>query len=138
MPRQGGGHPWSPTGNPEAPTFFSWGIEVIPIEPDHHILWPIDPIEPGSGRDKDNVKGHIFAFLALYLVVALRKKIAALGRAVEWADLMRDLSQLRAIGLQLDDHRYLLRTDLRGTAHVALEAVGLRPPPLAQVLEAEV
>jgi transposase len=85
---------------------------------------------------KDNVKGHIFAcFLALYLVVVLRKKIAALGRAVEWADLMRDLSQLRAIGLQLDDQHYLLRTDLRGTAHVAFQAVGLRPPPLAQVLE---
>jgi Transposase DDE domain len=84
---------------------------------------------------KDNVKGHIFAcFLALYLVVVLRKKIAALGRPVEWADLMRDLSQLRAIGLQLDDHHYLLRTDLRGTAHVAFQAVGLRPPPLAQVL----
>lgn len=84
---------------------------------------------------KDNVKGHIFAcFLALYLVVVLRKKIAALGRSVEWADLMRDLSQLRAIGVQLDDQHYLLRTDLRGTAHVAFQAVGLRPPPLAQVL----
>jgi Transposase DDE domain len=84
---------------------------------------------------KDNVKGHIFAcFLALYLVVVLRKKIAALGRSVEWADLIRDLSQLRAIGLQLDDQHYLLRTDLRGTAHVAFQAVGLRPPPLAQVL----
>jgi hypothetical protein len=84
---------------------------------------------------KDNVKGHIFAcFLALYLVVVLRKKIAALGRPVEWADLIRDLSQLRAIGLQLDDQHYLLRTDLRGTAHVAFQAVGLRPPPLAQVL----
>jgi hypothetical protein len=85
---------------------------------------------------KDNVKGHIFAcFLALYLVVVLRKKIAALGRSVEWADLIRDLSQLRAIRLQLDAHHYLLRTELRGTAHVAFQAVGLRPPPLAQVLE---
>jgi Transposase DDE domain len=84
---------------------------------------------------KDNVKGHIFAcFLALYLVVVLRKKIAALGRSIEWADLMRDLSQLRAIGLHLDDQHYLLRTELRGTAHVAFQAVGLRPPPLAQVL----
>jgi hypothetical protein len=84
---------------------------------------------------KDNVKGHIFGcFLALYLVVVLRKKIAALGRPVEWDDLIRDLSQLRAIGLQLDDQAYLLRTELRGTAHVAFQAVGLRPPPLAQVL----
>jgi hypothetical protein len=79
---------------------------------------------------KDNVKGHIFAcFLALYLVVVLRKKIATLGRAVEWADLMRDLSQLRAIGLQLDDQHYLLRTDLRGTAHVASRRWGFAPRP---------
>jgi hypothetical protein len=84
---------------------------------------------------KDNVKGHIFGcFLALYLVVVLRKKIAALGRQVEWDDLIRDLSQLRAIGLQLDDQHFLLRTELQGVAHVAFQAVGLRPPPLAQVL----
>jgi hypothetical protein len=86
---------------------------------------------------KDNVKGHIFGcFLALYLVVMLRKKIEALGTKVEWADLMRDLSQLRAIGLRLEGTRYLLRTDLAGAAHVAFKAVGLRPPPLAQLLDA--
>jgi hypothetical protein len=51
---------------------------------------------------KDNVKGHIFScFLAVYLVVVLRMKIAALGRTVEWDDLILDLSKLRAIGLQL-------------------------------------
>lgn len=85
---------------------------------------------------KDNVKGHIFGcFLALYLVVVLRKKIEQLGQRVEWDDLIRDLSQLRAIALRLDDHRYLLRPDLTGVAHVAFKAVGLRPPPLAQRLD---
>jgi Transposase DDE domain len=87
---------------------------------------------------KDNVKGHIFGcFLALYLVVVLRKKIEQLGQRVEWEDLIRDLSQLRAIALQLDDHRYMLRTDLTGVAHVAFKAVGLRPPPLAQRLDGD-
>jgi hypothetical protein len=85
---------------------------------------------------KDNVKGHIFGcFLALYLVVVLRKKIEALGHKVEWEDLIRDLSQVRAIGLQLETRRYVLRTDLVGVAHVAFKAVGLRPPPLAQILD---
>jgi hypothetical protein len=85
---------------------------------------------------KDNVKGHIFGcFLALYLVVVLRKKIEGLGRKVEWTDLIRDLSQLRAIGLRLDGQRYLLRTDFTGVAHVAFQALGLRPPPLAQRLD---
>lgn len=85
---------------------------------------------------KDNVKGHIFGcFLALYLVVGLRKKIEALGEKVEWADLIRDLCQIRAIALRLDDKRYLLRTDLGGRAHLAFKALGLRPPPLAQLLD---
>jgi len=65
----------------------------------------------------------------------LRKKIEALGRKVEWDDLIRDLSQLRAIALRLDGHRYLLRTDLTGVAHVAFQAVSLRPPPLAQLFD---
>jgi len=84
---------------------------------------------------KDNVKGHIFGcFLALYLVVLLRKKIEALGEKAEWEDLIRDLSQLRAIGLQLEGRSYLLRSALTGSAHVAFKAVRLRPPPLAQLL----
>jgi len=84
---------------------------------------------------KDNVKGHIFgAFLALYLVVALRKRLESLGLKIEWDDLIRDLSQLRAIELKLDDERYLLRTDVQGVAYAAFQAVGLRPPPLAQPL----
>ena len=81
----------------------------------------------------DNLKGHVFAsFLALYLVVALRKKIQAIGGKPEWNDLIRDLSQLRAIGLELEGRSYILRTDLTGSAHWAFKAVGLRPPPLAQ------
>jgi transposase len=83
----------------------------------------------------ENVKGHIFGcYLALYLVVVMRKKIEALGKKVEWEDLIRDLSQLRAIRLQLEGRAYLLRTPFAGTAHAAFQAVGLRPPPLAQVL----
>jgi hypothetical protein len=85
---------------------------------------------------KDNVRGHLFGcFLALYMVVVLRKKIEALGEKVEWEDLIRDLSQIRAIGLRLDGHQYLLRTDLTGDAHLAFRAMGLRPPPLAQLLD---
>jgi hypothetical protein len=68
-------------------------------------------------------------------MVVLRKKIEALGKPVEWTDLIRNLSHLRAIGLRLDGQRYLLRTDFAGVAHVAFQALGLRPPPLAQRLD---
>jgi len=67
--------------------------------------------------------------------VVLRKKIAALGRPVEWDDLNRDLPQVRAVGRRLNDQGRRLRTDLRAVAHVDFKAVGLRPPPLAQLLD---
>ena len=84
---------------------------------------------------KDNVKGHIFGcWLALYLVVELRQRVEKLGEKVEWNDLIRDLSQLRAIELAFADQRYLLRTDVTGNANVAFRAAGVKPPPLAQPL----
>jgi transposase len=84
---------------------------------------------------KDNVKGHIFGcWLALYLVVVLRQRVEKLGEKVEWNDLIRDLSQLRAIELAFADQRYLLRTDVTGNANVAFRAAGVKPPPLAQPL----
>ncbi len=84
---------------------------------------------------KDNLKGHAFAcFLALYMVVVLRKKIEALGGKPEWNDLIEDLSAIRAIALEVEGQLYLLRTQLTGSAHWAFKATGLRPPPLAQPL----
>ncbi len=87
-----------------------------------------------TARD-DNVKGHTFgSFLALYLVVELRKKLEAAGSKVEWSDLVRDLEQMRALELNPEQQRHLLRTELRGYANAAFQAVNLRPPPLAQSL----
>jgi len=104
-------------------------------------------------QKKDNVKGHIFAsFLALYLSATLRRRLDTLrqqehpeeardsGKAepprlpIRWEKLLEDLGQLRAIRVQLDQERYLMRPELRGHAHEAFRAVGLRPPPLAQSL----
>jgi Transposase DDE domain len=104
-------------------------------------------------QKKDNVKGHIFAsFLALYLSATLRRRLDSLWQKehpeatcprlpteparlpVRWEKLMEDLSQLRAVRVRLDGERYLMRTELKGHAHEAFRAVGLRPPPLAQSL----
>lgn len=99
---------------------------------------------------KENVKGHIFAsFLALYLSSELRKKLAAIHptagggdtspplTTVPWNDLMRDISQVRAVRVRLGDATYLMRTELQGCAHLAFRAVGVRPPPLAALLPRE-
>lgn len=51
--------------------------------------------------------------------MVLRKQIEVLGQKVEWEDLIRDLSQVREIGLQPEERRYLLRTDLVGVAQWA-------------------
>ncbi|MEW5724592.1 MAG: hypothetical protein AB1896_15885 [Thermodesulfobacteriota bacterium] len=47
---------------------------------------------------------------------------------VSWPDLMRDLSQVQAIHLALEDDRFCLRTDLAGVAADVFRAVGMRPP----------
>lgn len=105
-------------------------------------------------QKKENVKGHIFgAFLALCLAAALRRRLQDLWRRehpeerqapareepprlpVSWDALLQDLAQVRAVTVRLDRERYLLRTELKGHAGLAFRAVGLRPPPLAQLVE---
>lgn len=43
---------------------------------------------------------------------------------------MRDLGQVHAVRVEVDGRSYLLQTDLKGTAHQAFVAAGVRPPSL--------
>ena len=80
-------------------------------------------------RDDTSI-GHIAAsFLALRLEVDLQRRMEQAKLSVSWPDLMRDLSQLHAVRVELDAQNYLLRTDLQGTAYQAFAAAGVRPPP---------
>lgn len=47
---------------------------------------------------------------------------------------MRDLTEVRAVDLTLDGHRYRPRTDLRGSAYHAFAAAGVRPPAIVTPL----
>lgn len=86
-------------------------------------------------QKRENVKGHIFSsFLAVYLTALLRRKLTVAGHQVPWKEAIRDLSSLRAVEVQLDDARYLLRTRARGHAGSIFSAVGVKLPPLAQPL----
>jgi hypothetical protein len=85
-------------------------------------------------RDDTSI-GHIVAsFLALRLEVDLQRRLDERGVDVSWPDLMRDLSQVQAVEVELDGRRYRLRTDLRGAASQAFAAAGVRPPPHLSLL----
>lgn len=80
-------------------------------------------------RDDTSI-GHIVAgFLALRLEIDLQKRVEERKVEVSWPDLMRDLSRVQAVRVELDGRSYLLRTDLEGVAHQAFMAAGVRPPP---------
>jgi len=85
-------------------------------------------------RDDTSI-GHIVAgFLALRLEVDLQRRLDARGVDVSWPDLLRDLSTVQAVTVELDGQRYRLRTDLHGSAGQVFAAAGVRPPPTVTLL----
>jgi len=87
-------------------------------------------------RKRENVKGHIFAcFLALHLAALLKRRLAEANLSPPWDEVIRDLSQMRAVVVELGGERYLMRSPLKGCAGQVLNALGIKAPPLAQPLE---
>jgi hypothetical protein len=85
-------------------------------------------------RDDTSI-GHIVAsFLALRLEVDLQRRLDARGVNLSWPDLLRDLTAVQAVTLELDGRRYRLRTDLHGSAGQIFAAAGLRAPPTVTLL----
>ena len=73
--------------------------------------------------------GHIVGcFLALRLEVDLQQRLDERVDTTSWPDLMRDLAEVRAVDVTLDGERFVLRTELRGSASAAFAAAGVRPP----------
>ena len=74
--------------------------------------------------------GHIAAsFLALRLEMHLQRALDEKGVKLSWPTLMHDLCKLEAVHIELDGKRYLIRTDLVGSAYTALQAAGVKIPP---------
>jgi hypothetical protein len=79
--------------------------------------------------------GHIAAaFLALRLEVDLQRRLDERKVEVSWPDLMRDLSQVHSVIIDLDDNRYRLRTSMVGSSYQAFQAAGVRPPETVTLL----
>jgi len=99
-------------------------------------------VRPVYHQRDDTSMGHIVAsFLALRLEVDLQQRLDERQVKVSWPDLLRDLGQVQAVTVELDDQRYQLRTDMVGAAYQAFAAAGVRPPatvtPLGPLPEPE-
>ena len=86
-------------------------------------------VRPIYHQSDEQCVGHIVAaFLALRLEVDLQRRLEERGVEVSWPALVRDLSQVQAVHLEMDGAAWLIRTDLEGSAHAAFTAAGLRLP----------
>ena len=78
----------------------------------------------------ETIRGHVFcSFLALVLKKALDDRIAAVGRAGSWPEIIADLDSLTETEIEHDGKRFVARSAPRPAASLALRAVGVALPP---------
>ena len=81
----------------------------------------------------DTIRGHVFcSFLALVLRQELQARLEARGHHFEWADIIRDLERAQYAEVVQHGRRFLLRSDLQGTAGHVFQSVGVAVPPTVQ------
>ncbi len=84
----------------------------------------------------DTIRGHVFcSFLALMLRYELQARLRAKGKPVEWADVLRDLERVQQVEVEHQGKRFLLRSQLTGSAGRAFQAAGAAVPPTVQQVE---
>jgi hypothetical protein len=78
----------------------------------------------------ETIRGHVFcSFLALVLKKALEDRIAALGHAGSWPEIIADLDSLTETEIEHDGKRFRVRSAPRPAASLALRATGVALPP---------
>jgi hypothetical protein len=81
----------------------------------------------------ETIRGHVFcSFLALLLRHELQSRLEARGQALEWADVIGDLERVQYVEVEHTGKRFLLRSELQGTAGRVFQAAGVAPPPTVQ------
>jgi transposase len=84
----------------------------------------------------DTIRGHVFcSFLALVLRYELQSRLKLKGRKFEWADVLRDLERVQQVEVEHQGKRFLLRSQLTGTAGRVLQAAGVAVPPTVQQVD---
>jgi hypothetical protein len=114
-------------------------LETAEVARTYKSLWRVErtfretkntlEVRPIFHQNDETTIGHIVAgFLALRLEVDLQRRMEEKKISAPWENLMRDLTQVQAVRVELDGKSYILRTDLQGTAHAGFQAAGIRPP----------
>jgi len=84
----------------------------------------------------ETIRGHVFcSFLALVLRYELQARLKAKGKIFEWADVIRDLERVQQVEVEHQGKRFLLRSQLTGTAGRLFQAAGVAVPPTVQQVE---
>ncbi len=84
----------------------------------------------------DTIRGHVFcSFLALVLRYELQARLKAKRRTFEWADVIRDLERVQQVEVEHQGRRFLLRSQLSGTAGRVFQAAGVAVPPTVQQVD---
>ncbi len=83
----------------------------------------------------ETIRGHVScSFLALVLKKELEDRIANLGLAGSWPEILADLDSLTETEVEQDGKRFLLRTPPRPAASLALRATGVALPATVRQL----
>ncbi len=87
-------------------------------------------------RRDATIRGHVFcSFLALLLRNELQERLRGRGQEAEWAEVLRDLERVQYVEVEQAGRRFLLRSELTGTAGAVFQAVGVAVPPAVQQLQ---
>jgi hypothetical protein len=83
----------------------------------------------------ETIRGHVScSFLALVLKKELEDRIANIGHASSWPDILADLDSLTETEVEQDGKRFLLRSAPRPAASLALRTAGVALPPTVRQL----
>ena len=86
----------------------------------------------------ETIRGHVFcSFLALVLKKALDDRIAAVGRAGSWPEIIADLDSLTETEIEHDGKHFVARSAPRSAASLALRAAGVALPPTIRTTAAD-
>jgi Transposase DDE domain len=86
----------------------------------------------------ETIRGHVFcSFLALVLKKALDDRIAAVGRAGSWPEIIADLDSLTETEIEHEGKRFVARSAPRPAASLALRAAGVALPPTIRTIAAD-